>query len=90
VLEKIGVTTEISSPVAILDKELLNTTSFTIQAFEVCTMCGTRFAIGYHGECGIDLRMTEGTEDLPRKLTEILAKDHRQNRDHKPVIDLDL
>jgi len=81
---------EIKNPVAILDKELLNTSFFHIQLFELCTMCGARFGIGYHGSCNNDECGTEETEELPKKLTEILAKDHRQNREHKHFIDLDM
>jgi hypothetical protein len=81
---------EIHIPVAIRDKDLLNTSLFNIQAFELCTMCGARFGIGYHGECATDPRESEQTEELPKRLTEILAKDHRQNREHKHLIELDL
>ena len=80
---------ELHSAVAILDKELANDVSFTLQTFELCTICGARFGIGYHGVCRGDWE-TEDTGDLPRKLTEILAKDHRQDRAHKRSIDLDL
>ncbi len=77
------------SPVAIFDKELPRATSFTVQTFELCTMCGARFGIGYHGTCSTVPGASEETEGLPRKLTEILAKDHRHNRAHKPFIELD-
>jgi hypothetical protein len=80
---------EVNHPVAIFDKELLHTGFFKIQAFELCTMCGARFGIGYHSECVGDLHLTGETEELPKKLTEILAKDHRQNREHKHFIELD-
>jgi hypothetical protein len=79
----------LTSPVAIFDRELLSDKSFTLQTFELCTMCGARFGIGYHGACNTDAETTAETEELPRKLTEILAKDHRQNRAHKHVIELD-
>ena len=88
-LVKSDITNEIHSPVAIFDKELLGATSFRLQTFELCTVCGARFGIGYHGACMDDARNTDELEDLPRKLTEILAKDHRQNRAHKHFIDLD-
>ena len=88
-LAKNNFTNEIHVPVAIFDKELRGETSFTIQAFELCTMCGARFGIGYHEACNPDEDAATETEELPRKLTEILAKDHRQNRAHKHVIDLD-
>jgi hypothetical protein len=77
------------NPVAIFDKELLRATSFTLQTFELCTICGARFGIGYHGACNTDTEPTVESESLPRKLTEILAKDHRQNRAHQRFIELD-
>ena len=40
---------EILNPVAISGKELSSATSVTIQTFEMCTMCGARFGIGYRG-----------------------------------------
>jgi hypothetical protein len=88
-LVKNPIANEINIPVAISDKELLNTSFFRIQTFELCTMCGARFGIGYHGECSRDSHATEGVDELPKKLTEILAKDHRQNREHKHFIELD-
>jgi len=66
--------------VAIVDKELKDATSFTLRMFELCTMCGARFGIGYDGARNSDAQITDETEELPRKLIEILAKDHRQNR----------
>lgn len=78
-----------SNPVAILDKDLLKATSFTIMIFELCTLCGARFGIGYQEALGSDSRDMDVSEELPRRLTEILAKDHRQNREHKHFIDLD-
>jgi len=84
-----NITNDLHSPVAIFDKELLRTTSFPEQTFELCTMCGARFGIGYHGTCKAGSQSTDETGELPRKLTEILAKDHRQNRAHKPFIELD-
>jgi len=77
------------NPVAILDKELWKTDSFRIQIFELCTLCGARFGIGYFGVQKQELRSAEEAEDLPRKLTEILAKDHWQHREHKIRIELD-
>ena len=77
------------TPVAILDKELRKTDSFRIEIFELCTLCGARFGIGYFGVPRQELRLAEDAEDLPRKLTEILAKDHWQHREHKIRIDLD-
>ena len=88
-LEKSGFTHEILNPVAISDKELPSATSFTIQTFEFCTMCGARFGIGYHGPCENNELSTNEMDELPKRLTEILAKDHRQERAHKLFIDLD-
>lgn len=80
---------EINFPVAILDKELLNTSVFKIELFELCTICGARFGIGYHGACGSSVQPQDATDELPCKLTQILTKDHRQNREHKRFIELD-
>ena len=88
-LVKSNVTREMHIPVAILDKELLGDTSFRLQTFELCTVCGARFGIGYHGACRDGERSPNELEDLPKKLTEILAKDHRQDRAHKHFIELD-
>jgi hypothetical protein len=76
-------------PVAIFDKDLSKTELFKIQLFEFCSICGARFGIGFHGDCGDDSRAIEDVEELPGKFTEILAKDHRQNREHKHFIELD-
>jgi hypothetical protein len=90
-LSKRTIANEIAnSPVAIFDKDLSKTELFKIQLFEFCSICGARFGIGFHGECGDEARAIEEAEELPRKLTEILAKDHRQNREHKHFIELDL
>ena len=78
------------APIAILDKEMLNAASFRIEIFELCTMCGARFGIGYFGESKEELRIVEEMEDLPRRLIEILAKDHRRERAHKGFIELDV
>jgi hypothetical protein len=86
--EKSDLTNDKHNPVAIFDKELLRATAFTLHTFELCTMCGARFGIGYHGACDNEARATDETEELPRKLMEILAKDHRQNRAHKCFIEL--
>ncbi|HTC61962.1 MAG TPA: hypothetical protein VK709_03910 [Candidatus Saccharimonadales bacterium] len=77
------------SPIAIYDKELLKNTSFQIETFELCTVCGARFGIGHFGESKADAREAEDIEELPRKLIEILAKDHRHERQHKCMIELD-
>ena len=88
-LEKSGIAHEIHNPVAIADRELRSARSFTLQAFELCSVCGARFGIGYHGACSNSEQAAEETEELPRRLTEILAKDHRHNRAHKRFIELD-
>jgi hypothetical protein len=77
-----------TNPIAILDKELLKTSSFRIEIFELCTLCGARFGIGYFGARREDLRPAEEIEELPRKLIEILAKDHWHHRAHKCLIEL--
>jgi hypothetical protein len=80
---------DVINPIAIYDKELLKNSSFQIEIFELCTVCGARFGIGYFGEAKEDLRVAEEMEELPRKLIEILAKDHRHDRQHKFMIELD-
>jgi hypothetical protein len=88
-LAKSFIATEVLNPVAISDKQLAAVTSFTLQTFDLCTICGARFGIGYHGACGNNERDTLEMEEWSKRLTEILAKDHRQDRAHKPFIDLD-
>lgn len=89
-LSKRTVANEIAvSPVAIFDKDLSKTELFRIQLFELCSICGARFGIDFHGECSDEARAIEEAEELPRQLMEILAKDHRQNREHKHFIELD-
>ncbi len=88
--EKTDVANELHMPVAIFDKELLSATSFRLQTFELCTVCGARFGIGYHGACTEGERLADELEDLPKRLTAILAKDHRQERAHKHFIELDI
>lgn len=82
-------TNELVNRVAILDKELPKTQSFRIEIFELCTLCGARFGIGYFGSSREDLKGTEQIEELPRKLIGILAKDHWHHRQHKGLIELD-
>jgi hypothetical protein len=77
------------NPVAIHDKELRKASSFRIEIFELCTLCGARFGIGYFGASREELRPAEEIEELPRKLMEILAKDHWHHREHKGFIELD-
>ena len=83
----------IASPVAILDKELLHADSFRLKIFELCSQCGARFGIGFLGRSKDDSRFaaeaSDEVEELPGKLTAILAKDHRQHRQHKDLIELD-
>ena len=81
---------ELMNPVAILDKEILKASSFRIEIFELCTLCGARFGIGYFGATREELRPAEEIEELPRKLIEILATDHRRQREHKGRIELDV
>jgi hypothetical protein len=80
---------DLMNPVAILDKEILKTSSFRIEIFELCTLCGARFGIGYFGATREELRPAEEIEELPRKLIEILAADHLRERRHKGLIELD-
>ncbi|MFI5070738.1 MAG: hypothetical protein ACHP8A_07595 [Terriglobales bacterium] len=75
--------------VAIHDKELFKANSFRIEIFELCSLCGARFGIGYFGGSRRDLRPAEEIEELPRKLIEILVQDHRHDRHHKGLIELD-
>lgn len=77
------------SPVAILDKEILKDGSFRIEKFELCSLCGARFGIGYFAGRKLDARPADEMEELPPKLIEILAKDHRHHRQHKDLIELD-
>lgn len=98
---KPAVSNALSTPVAILDKGLPDADSFHIEVFELCSHCGARFGIGFFGPASLssrlgpsisssdDRRAADAIEDLPRKLTQILAKDHWQNREHKEWIDLD-
>ena len=75
--------------VAIHEKELLKASSFRIEIFELCSLCGARFGIGYFGASREDKRSVGEIEELPRKLIEILADDHWHHRDHKDFIELD-
>lgn len=77
------------SPVAIHDKELRKAGSFRIEIFELCSLCGARFGIGYFGASGEESKSSAEVESLPGKLIEILATDHRHQRQHKERIDLD-
>lgn len=88
-LNKADVAIEKGNPVAIFERELLSAACFKVQTFDLCTICGARFGIGFHGACNDNERATVGTDELPRRLAGILAKDHRQSRAHKSFIDLD-
>ena len=78
------------NPVAISDKELSGAESFTIKAYEVCTICGARFGIGYFTIRDIEDKNAVESENWPMQLIELLAKDHRQGRKHKPLMDIDV
>lgn len=82
-------TQDVINPVAILDKEILKSASFRIEIFELCTLCGARFGIGYFGAIKEELRPAEEFEELPQKLIDILAADHFRERQHKGLIELD-
>ena len=76
-------TADLNSPVAILDKEISKYPTYTIEMFELCDCCGARFGIGYHQECKLHRDSSRGAEEAPRKLREMLAKDHNHDREHK-------
>jgi hypothetical protein len=78
----------LASAVAIRDKEIRTTDSFRIEIFELCSLCGARFGIGYFGASRDGARPAEEIEELPRKLIEILARDHWHSRQHKGLIEL--
>jgi hypothetical protein len=75
-------------PIAIREKDLLNVPSFRLEAHELCTICGERFGIGYLRTSRNEMEMAWEAAELPRKLTEMLARDHRQDREHRPFIEL--
>jgi hypothetical protein len=77
------------SPVAILDKEILKDGSFRIETFELCSLCGARFGIGFLGGTKVDERFPDEMKELPPKLIALLAKDHHHHRQHKDLIELD-
>ena len=76
-------TSDVNSPVAILDKDLAKYPSYTIETFELCDSCGARFAIGYHQECKSHAAVARRADDLPKMLREMLAEDHGHDRKHK-------
>jgi hypothetical protein len=75
-------------PIAIREKDLRNVPSFRLEAHELCTICGERFGIGYLRTPKNEMEMALEATELPRKLTEMLARDHRQDREHRPLIEL--
>jgi hypothetical protein len=79
----------LANPIAIYDKNLLENSSFQLETFELCTVCGARFGIGYFGESKDEVKVAEEIQALPQKLIDILAKDHRHDRQHKCLIELD-
>jgi hypothetical protein len=86
---RVPVANGLNTAVAIRDVQLVRNQSFAVETFELCTLCGAHFGIGYPNGTEEHHDFGEG-DDLSKKLTEILAKDHRQNREHKPFIELDL
>ena len=81
-------TSDLNSPVAILDKEISKYPLYTIETFELCDCCGARFGIGYHQGCQQHPHSPAGASDLPKKLREMLAKDHGQDRKHKQFTEI--
>jgi hypothetical protein len=76
-------TSDLNSPVAILDKDLAKYPSYTINTFELCDCCGARFGIGYHQAYKNRVSSEKQTSELPNKLREMLAEDHGHDRKHK-------
>jgi hypothetical protein len=72
-------TSDLNSPVAILDKEIAKYPTYTIETFELCDCCGMRFGIGYHQGC----KHHPDTTGAEKKLREMLAADHGHDRKHK-------
>jgi hypothetical protein len=85
----IGVTGNFDCPVAIRDKDLPAVEAFRVEAHELCTVCGEGFGIGYLRRPAGGRSRIARVNEWPGKLTEILAKDHRQDRLHKRLIELD-
>ncbi len=75
-------------PVAIRERDLLGVPSFRLEAHELCTICGEGFGIGYLRTSRNEMEMAWEAAELPTKLTEILAKDHWHNREHRHFIEL--
>lgn len=76
-------TSDLNSPVAILDKEIAKYPTYTIETFELCDCCGARFGIGYHQECKHHADAAAQDDAAPKALREMLAKDHNHERQHK-------
>jgi hypothetical protein len=76
-------TSDLNSPVAILDKEIAKYPTYTIETFELCDCCGARFGIAYHQECKHHADSAAPSDEAPRALREMLAKDHNHDRQHK-------
>jgi hypothetical protein len=76
-------TTDLNSPVAILDKEIAKYPTYTIETFELCDCCGARFGIGYHQGCKHHPDTAGQENELPKKLRQMLAADHGHDRKHK-------
>ena len=81
-------TSDVNSPVAILDKDLAKYPSYTIETFELCDCCGARFAIGYHRECKNHASSEKQAAELPKMLREMLAEDHGHDRKHKDFTEI--
>jgi len=82
-------TNAVTNAIAIYDRDLLKNSAFQLETFELCTMCGARFGIGYFGESKDDVKVAEEIQELPQRLIEILANDHLHERQHKCLIELD-
>lgn len=76
-------TSDLIGPVAILDKEIAKYPTYTIEMFELCDCCGARFGIAYHEKCKHHADSTGQADEAPKKLREMLAKDHNHDRQHK-------
>jgi len=76
-------TNDVNSPVAILDKELANYPSYTIETFELCD-CLRRPICDWLPSGVQRPRVIHGADRrTQKKLREMLAKDHGQERKHK-------
>jgi hypothetical protein len=75
-------------PVAIREEDLSVVPFFILEAHELCTMCGERFGIGYLRAPKREVDISLVAVELPGKLMDILAKDHRRDREHEHIIEL--